>query len=181
MGDDELTAEQLLPMWHSQARSIDRLERQLADTRAILSDLLSERGESWLAQLVGRQSDVLGAMSPTPGCLVCNGYDWAHNRLCTVAEMRRAVGGPLETQRQVDAAHEAAAAYSYDDTARMLRGPSDFLARYGGARLDFGPRDNRNHATINELIQSGRISLDDARWAIEGAPRYTATITGDVE
>jgi hypothetical protein len=113
----------------------DAVKRQLADARAILSDLLAERGESWVAQLVGRREDVMTALRAglhadpgLPGggrCVVCGCYwDSAHDRDCHLATGLRIVGGSEETQRQVDGAHGAASQFTYDDTTRMLRAPS---------------------------------------------------------
>lgn len=44
-----------------------RVMRERDDARAILSDLLTERGESWLAQLVGRREE---ASTAPMGCAV---------------------------------------------------------------------------------------------------------------
>lgn len=85
----------------------ERLETELAETKAVLADLLEQRGESWLAQLMGRREELRSSLWHTE-CLVCGGGDFLHERECRVAELMRIVGGPEETQRQVDASHEAA-------------------------------------------------------------------------
>jgi len=93
-------------------------KQELAETKAVLADLLEQRGESWLAQLAGRRqqlADVLrrgGYRSDgDAGCSECaTEEERLHQRECHRGELARIVGGPEETQRQVDAAHEAALA-----------------------------------------------------------------------
>jgi hypothetical protein len=85
--------------------------RLLTEARAVLADLLEERGESWLAQLVGRREELEMCLTTaghpdhvghTPECgITCM-------RGCRRAAMARIVGGDVETQRQVDAAHAVA-------------------------------------------------------------------------
>lgn len=92
------------------------LQRQLAEARAILKDLLEERGLSWLAQLAGRREELKHTLrrdgyrtDGEAGCSDCNtNEDYLHDCVCDRADLLRVVGGPEETQRQVDAAHKAA-------------------------------------------------------------------------
>lgn len=89
-------------------------QRQLADTRAILSDLLAERGESWLAQVATRRAELLEALREAEKvghdrtCARCDQARGTHSKTCSLGGLLRVIGGDLETQRQVDAEHEAA-------------------------------------------------------------------------
>ena len=103
--------------------SIETLRRELAETRAVLSDVLEARGESWLAQLAGRREELLTQLGYAERlgdyevCSSCHDIDPAergsyenglHVAKCPLASLLRVTGGDVETQRQVDAAHEAA-------------------------------------------------------------------------
>lgn len=96
----------------------ERLKRELAETRAILADLLEERGLSWLARLAGRREELLEVIGVQCRCHDASPYDIrVHAQRCPVGDLLRIVGGPEERQRQVDAAHEAALS---DDLRRMV-------------------------------------------------------------
>jgi hypothetical protein len=85
-----------------------QLERERDEARAVLADHLEGKGQSWLAQLAGRRAYLYQSLRPLAQyCVVC-GVDPYHGRECTHAELLRVTGGDVETQRQVDAAHEAA-------------------------------------------------------------------------
>jgi hypothetical protein len=89
----------------------ERNETELAETRAILADLLEERGESWLAQLVGRREElacVVVSWTVEGFCRTCGTHQNMHTADCFRADLARIVGGAEETQRQVDAAHAVA-------------------------------------------------------------------------
>ena len=112
-----------------------RVMRERDDARAILSDLLTERGESWLAQLVGRREAIetfcryheFGSTNDE-ACSECGEFR-AHDTQCELAAVLRAVGGELERQRQVDAAHAAAVAHfdGFRDIGLGMRYPAAML------------------------------------------------------
>lgn len=110
--------------WEHQAHPIIEdyqrtMRRELAETCAILADLLEQRGESWLAQLMGRREELRNALASGEltgydnACDDCGvssvvGNNYSHLAACAHAALMRIVGGPDETQRQVDAAHGVA-------------------------------------------------------------------------
>jgi len=86
-------------------------ESELAVTRAVLEDLTYERGVPWVSLVLRRRDDVMSWLQSwyaerCPHCRVDAAE--AHGRNCHLAELLRALGGPEETQRQVDAAWEDA-------------------------------------------------------------------------
>lgn len=94
----------------------DRLaaaKKSEADTLAVLSDLLEERGESWVMEVVRGREELLNFLADvesagTNQCFACSGPDGSHSRICRNAHWLRVLGGPEETQRQVEAAWEEA-------------------------------------------------------------------------
>jgi len=103
---------------------------ELAEVRAVLDDMLHERGESWLAQLVGRRGLLMRTLGHLGGddnanCRYCLVYGGHHNRDCAIAKLLRAAGGERQTQRQVDAAHEAALrSQQIDDFVTLMTPPT---------------------------------------------------------
>ena len=96
---------------------LEKTKAELAEARAVLADVLEDRGESWLAQLAGRRAELLEWLKCGEERTLDCGCDdafyppaWTkvHFRECKLGAFIRLVGGPEETQRQVDAAHEAA-------------------------------------------------------------------------
>lgn len=98
--------------------------RERDEMRAVLRDLVLSRdlpewmvevvrAGPWVAEVVRRRSVMLGALrqsfcvsSPSnPGD--CDGHQDHHRPNCLRGIALRALGGPEETQRQVDAAHES--------------------------------------------------------------------------
>lgn len=96
------------------SRLLATAQRDLAEARAILRDLLEERGESWLAQLADRRGYLYQSLRPHDICPVCSSAArLVCSPRCSHALNLRIVGGSEETQRQVDAAHEAALAHAW--------------------------------------------------------------------
>ena len=105
----------------TQEARIDTLRIERDQLRAMLSDALeteTSQPSSWLSQLAGRRGDLLThlrageCVGDFEACFSCERGDYqnhsTHQCECGLAELLRIVGGPEETQRQVDAAHEAA-------------------------------------------------------------------------
>lgn len=97
----------------------ERLADELAQTRAVLDDVLHERGQSWLAEVARQRNAIFGYLTGLEDkygriwrCSSCDAkrVGELHSAACVHALLCRIIGGPEETQRQVDAAHEEAMA-----------------------------------------------------------------------
>lgn len=100
---DLLEAKMRAASWERRACAA---ESELAVTLAVLHDLGEERGASWVSLALRQRADVLRWLSCRKLCLECSQWERTHLRDCALAELLRAIGGPEETQRQVDAAHD---------------------------------------------------------------------------
>lgn len=95
------------------SKLLEATRDELARTRAILNDALHERLPEWLAEVAMRRAELFdhvgrarcyGQNNTTEPCRMGLG----HRPDCVLGQLLRIVGGPEETQRQVDAAHDFA-------------------------------------------------------------------------
>lgn len=91
----------------------EREAREFAEFR--LQELAKEKLPDWLSEVLLRRGDLFDLLQegsesggsgydPEPCCAWDGGGTW-HRRECAWGEWLRVIGGPEETQRQVDAAH----------------------------------------------------------------------------
>lgn len=100
----------MLSLAYSIKANIDALhhvEKERDDALAVLSDMLEERGQKWVAEVVARRRDIVAwllyALDHARDIQVGPGQAPA-----SILALARLIGGPKETQRQVDEAHQEA-------------------------------------------------------------------------
>ncbi len=153
---------------------LQETQYQLAETRAVLADICEDRGESWLAQLAGRREELCALMK----LIVSHTRTPIGGPASKTAELLRIVGGPEETQRQVDAAHEAAlrSGEHLEDMQRTLIDPLSEQWR----RLQLGewPAHFRD-ANGDEIRVPGLMFIDRGEQLVTGADgtTYRAYVT----
>lgn len=115
---DDLRARLALRHGKSQMVPIAKLHRELADlraelareraahaaTRQVLEDAARDRG-GVVVLSAEQHRDVLAGLRESACCGIFTRAGKIHKPLCRVAQVLRVIGGPEETQRQVDEAH----------------------------------------------------------------------------
>ena len=176
---------------------LDEAEERAAGLELVLRDVLAERGESWLFEVVKRREELLEALKHGErlgenyeDCGSCAGVLSEHSRTCPLAHMLRIVGGEEERQRQVDAAHgealeamrpavnvtrpyftEQAARYLEDRLIAEARRPSAVfdLARNFEPR-DLPPREVRVYSAAGREVGRFDVPGDALMATIENTP-----------
>lgn len=156
---DDLRARLALRHGKSQMVPIAKLHRELADlraelareraahaaTRQVLEDAARDRG-GVVVLSAEQHRDVLAGLRESACCGIFTRAGKIHKPLCRVARVLRAIGGPEETQRQVDEAH----AWALEMESHRRADPVDDWYRqvYLGALVD-SPRHPRPDASDN--------------------------------
>lgn len=116
-----------------------------AATRQVLEDAVRDRG-GVVVLSAEQQRAVFAALALAAGGRPCcwlrtSPHGRAHDMRCSVARALRIIGGPEETQRQVDAAHAEALALTYERLTGMASLEPDCFHLRDPDIIDGDPRE----------------------------------------